>query len=99
MSQSLGYENRYPRSRFACSSQGPTAVDGGVAAGVDGADASRVGVMSASVLGRTIGVEPESTLLAFQRGSITTTANARVRETPAAATAPPRDAGPGKRSQ
>ena len=38
-------------------------------------------------------------LAAFPRGSITTIANARVRETPAAATAPPRDAGPGKRSQ
>lgn len=99
MSQSLGYENRYPSSGFACSSQATTAVDGVLAAGVDGAEASRVGAMSAPVPGTTIGAESESILAAFPRGSIRTIANASVRETPAAATAPPRDAGPGKRSQ
>ena len=74
MSQSLGYENRYPRSGFVCSSQATAAMDGGVAAAVDGADASRVGAMSAPVPGTTIGVEPESILAASPRGSITTTA-------------------------
>ena len=101
MSQSLGYENRCPSSGFAYPCQVTAAVDGGVTAPVEGAGASRVGAMPASVPGTTsIGVEPKSVLAAFPRGSITTIAKAaKVSETPATATAPPRDAGPGRRSQ